>query len=156
MRWILFGLSLPTVLVSWFVVVGAVALRLATGLRWEPGLVLTAVWRLETDWSVTVGRGVIYTAREPWAKRLAIQEHEHVHVRQVEDECLKASILGLVVAVWAPWLGAGIWASGGLWIFIHYAASFLRLGRMDRQRVYVGTETEISAYLQAEHYARNR
>lgn len=156
MKWILFMLSLPTVIASWIVVLGAVALRLATSLSWEPGLVLTAVWRLDTEWSITFGRAVIYTKRQPWERRHAIQEHEHVHVRQVEDECLKASVLGALVAIWVPWLGAGIWASGGLWIFVHFAASALRLQTVDWQLVYTGSEAEKSAYCQAAYYARNR
>lgn len=156
MRWILFVTSLPTVIVSWIVVLGAVALRMAQDLKWEPGLVLTAIWRLDTDWSITVGRGVLYTRREPWERRLAIQVHEHVHVRQVEDLCLTAFLIGSMVAIWLPWLGAGIWASGGLWIFVGYLASLFRVGSWDTQRIYVETETEKSAYCQAAHYARNR
>lgn len=137
-RYLLFLFAAPwSLTVGWGWVLLLALAGAARNLRWEPTGVLTAVWR---DWaarrwrySTTLGRGIIYqendraAAGEPWT---SIQQHEHVHVRQVEDAMLLSLVLGAVVyGVTANlWLGLSLWWSGGGWQLPNFATAWLRGG----------------------------
>lgn len=137
-RLLLFAITLPwslTVGYGWvflFCLIGA-----AHELRWEPTAVLTAIWRpwaaKRWRYSTTLGRGIIYHADrraprgEPWT---TIQDHEHVHIRQVEDLMLLSLCVGSTVyaASGKWWLGLLCWWSGGAWQIPGFATAFLRGG----------------------------
>lgn len=153
MRWILLPLSLPTALASWLALV-LLGLGFAHRYRIAPGLILTAAWRpwVPTRFSVTLGRAVVYTPLaydDTAAADNRTERHEAVHVRQAEDENLKALLVALAV-----WLTTGhwmlalcIWCSGGLWLFVHNMAAVIRYGFANAYR---DAEHERSAYAQTD------
>lgn len=146
MRWVLFALSLPWTIVLGYPWVLFFAIFAAKDLRFDRYGVLTAVWR---DWvvrprgkdgrpiwrySTTLGRGIIY---QPSARRSRLEDpltetedHELVHVRQVEDLLATSFVVGvLVAAVTGNWiLGLALWASGGAWQLPHFLTSAARHG----------------------------
>ena len=154
MNYVLFAFTAP-----WSVTVGwgwVLLMRLfaAKDLRWEGTLVLTATWRPWVlkiwKYSTTLGRGIIYQPgrrAEPSAPWTQIQDHEHVHVRQIEDLMMLSFIIGLVVALCTGhWLlGLGLWWSGGLWQLPDFVTAALRRGNP-----YRSSEHECSAYAQAD------
>ena len=83
-------------------------------------------------------------------------EHEIVHVRQSEDLSLLSLIIGGVVAIWEPWVGLGIYLSGGpLWQLPNFLTALPRYWRLGRSMglrpweiMYYGSEHERSAYAQ--------
>ena len=78
-----------------------------------------------------------------------VERHEAVHVRQAEDENLKALLVALAVLLTTGhWLLAvGIWCSGGLWLFVHNATAIIRYGFANAYR---DAEHERSAYAQTD------
>lgn len=169
MRWILFGVTLPwTVTVSWGWVI-FMRIFAARDLRWEPGGVLTAVWRPWVTkprkngrplwrWSTTLGRGIVY---QPEARRpvpsgppTGVELHEGVHVRQVEDLMFASLVVGAIVAaVTGNWLlGLVVWWSGGAWQAPAFVASGLRSG-WTLEGVYAQSEHERSARAQTSRFA---
>lgn len=154
MRWLLLPVSLPTALASWLALILLMLLGFAHRPRWAPGLLLTAAWRpwVNTRFSVTLGRAVVYTPLaydDTAAADNRTERHEAVHVRQAEDENLKALLLAsLVWAFTNHWLLAlGIWCSGGLWLFVHNLTAILRYGISGAYR---DAEHERSAYAQTD------
>jgi hypothetical protein len=157
MKWILYGVTLPYTIVigyGWVLLMGAI--YAAHKLRWERTGVLTAQWRpwaaARWRYSTTLGRGIIYwpgARAEIGEKVTRIQEHEHVHVRQVEDLMLLSFLVGLVVGLvtgnW--WLGFALWASGGVWQLPNFVTASLRHGVKNAYRV---SEHERSAYAQTD------
>lgn len=173
MRWLLLVVTLPwTLTVGWGWVLVMVAIRAAGSLRFEDGLVLTATWKpwAQRRWkySTTLGTGIVYQpgARaerdEPWTP---IQDHEHVHVRQVEDMMTLSLLVGISVLLavglgtgswtFAAVLGAAIWWSGGLWQAPNFLTAGLRNG-WNLSGVYRGSEHELSAYAQTNRWCGER
>lgn len=170
MRWILFAVTLPwTLTVGWGWVLLLAAIGACGSLRFDDGLVLTAVWKpwAARLWrfSTTVGRGIIYQdgLRHERGHPLTVtEEHEGVHVRQVEDLMLLSFLVGFAVFLgvgigfgdWsaAAWWWLGLWWSGGFWQAPNFVAAGLRHG-WTLEGVYRGSEHELSAYSQT---SRNR
>lgn len=154
-RYILFAFTIPwTITVGWGWVLLMCAIRAAGDLGWETSSpevgVLTAVWKpwaaARWPYSTTLGRGIIYSPgerNEPWTRT---QQHEHVHVRQVEDQMMLSFVIGLVVLTQgSPLLGVVLWLSGGAWQLPNFLTAVLRGGN-----VYRDTEHERSAYAQTD------
>lgn len=128
-KWILYALTLPyTLSVGYPWVLLMMLIGAARGPEFEQRLVLAAEWRpwAARIWrySTTLGRGVIYQpVPDP-----RIKQHEHVHVRQVEDQMLQSFILGLVVwGLSGSYLaGLGVWWSGGIWQLTNFLSAWLR------------------------------
>lgn len=158
MRWILLLVSLPTALVSWLAACLLMLVGLARAPRVEPLLVLSVEWRSATmRWSVTLGRAVVYaqgTRDEDAEVDTRVERHEHVHVRQVEDYCAMALLVGTAVAVFAsPLVGLLVWVSGGLWVFVHNLTAAMRWGFANGYR---DAEHERSAYAQTDKLHNGR
>jgi hypothetical protein len=101
------------------------------------------------DWGATTfGHGIMYGAgvvvtpdTGGWS---GLQEHEHVHVKQMEGAMLIALVVGLVTALLTGWwlLGLGIWATG--WVqtlAAGWTAAWLR-----GESVYAESAHEQAAY----------
>jgi hypothetical protein len=169
MRWLLFVVTLPwTLTVGWGWVLLMTAIRAAGSLRLESGWVLTATWKpwAQRRWkySTTLGTGIVYQPEARAGKGddwTPIQEHEHVHVRQVEDMMLLSLLVGISVLLavglgtgswaFAAVLGAALWWSGGLWQAPNFLTAGLRNG-WDLPGVYRGSEHELSAYSQTNRW----
>jgi hypothetical protein len=132
-------------------------LGLSHELAWEPGFVLTAQWRpwVGRVWrySTTVGRGIVYHPdhRDPDPIKLdtRLEQHERVHVRQVEDRMALAFFVGLAIGLthglW--WTALIIWWSGGAWQLPNFITAGLRFGW---KHAYEDSEHERSAYAQTD------
>lgn len=158
---VLFTLSLPAVVFSWCLVGLLILLGAARKPRWEACLVLGAEWRPwaagRWGYSTTFGRAIVYMPDARDDNDLIdrrVEQHEHVHVRQVEDESLKAYILSVCVycATGQGTLACVIWLSAGLWLFVHNLAAALRYGVSNAYR---HAEHERSAYAQTDRWSRN-
>jgi len=158
-RWVLWALAIPFNIIAWFWLLLMVAIYAAHDLRVEPGGVLTAVWRpwaaKRWRYSTTLGHAIIYQPgrRAPvGAVPTRIQEHEHVHVRQAEDDALRSVVLAAFVFTWwaispgTTWRAAlMIWVFSYAWKSTNFLAAWLR-----GLRVYRDTEHERSAYAQTD------
>ena len=154
MRWLLAAVALPTLLGSWLAIGLLGLLGFVHRYRFAPGLILTGAWRpwVQTRFSVTLGRAVVYTPLaydDTAAADNPTERHEAVHVRQAEDENAKALLVALAVyAATGSWLLAlGVWCSGGLWLFVHNATAVVRYGFANGYR---DAEHERSAYAQTD------
>jgi hypothetical protein len=171
MRWLLFAVTLPwTLTIGWGWVLLMTAIFACKTLRFEPTGVLTAVWRPWAakvwKYSTTLGTGIIYQPEvrayqgKPWTPT---QEHEHVHVRQVQDQMLLALVVGTAVLLTVGFTtgrwdvgaitGAILWWSGGLWQVTNFITAGLRHG-WNLRGVYRGSEHELSAYAQTSRKGR--
>lgn len=152
MRWVLFVLSLPSVVIGWLWVVLMMVVWAARAPKLEKDGVLTAEWRpwvkekLKWKWSTTVGRAIIYqqAARAPHTApwQTSTEDHELVHIAQFEDECVKSLVVALAVGVvTGNWILAAIlWVSGVAWMALNF------LGGMLRHKAF-----GLEAYRQSEH-----
>ena len=133
MKAILFLVMLPTVIVSWAILAASLVLRITHRPRFERFFVLTAEARTKRRFSVTLGRAIIYApghSNHTAAVDVSVERHEHVHVRQAEDEAMKGLLVG--VAVWLLsglwWLGALVWALAPALLFVHNLTGGMRHG----------------------------
>jgi hypothetical protein len=123
------------------------------------------LWR----WSTTIGRGIIY---QPGARRArpeepltATEDHELVHVRQVEDRMMLSFVVGLAVLLavglagggWplATVLGGVLWASGGSWQAPNFLSAGIRHG-FNLEGVYRQAEHERSARAQTSRWCSGK
>jgi hypothetical protein len=154
--WILFALTWP-MLVGWLWVLGMCLFRRAewSTLRFQGAGVLTArrTERSDKGFSTTLGRGICYS-REVYDDTVAldhpIERHEFVHIKQYEDDCVRAAIIGLITAGAAGnnwWLGLGVYVSSIFWLLPNYLTAVLRYGM---KGIYRDTEHERSAYAQTD------
>lgn len=153
-------LTWPAVVIGWGYVLLFAAVQAAHNIRLDKeNLVLTATWRpwVTRFWkySTTVSRGVIYHPNSVDSAR--IQEHEMVHVRQVEDRLLLALVLGVVAAILVaahadPLMTfLGFWVTGVAFQLPNFLGAVLRGGH-----VYRDSEHERSAYAQTDvHHTAN-
>jgi len=155
-HWITFVFSLPAVILSWLAFVVLCACYVVYKPTLEPGFILSGQWRpwfgKKWRYSVGFGRVTIY-------KHLAIsgsvntvhsiRSHEHVHIRQTEDEMVKAFLVGLIVGLftWNLWYFVCIWSSGIAWLLVSYLASIFRHG-FTFERIYRQAEHERAAYIE--------
>jgi hypothetical protein len=153
-RWIIFAFTLPWTLTIGYGWILLMRLGAAHKLRWEKTAVLTAEWKpwvvKRWHYSTTLGRGIIYQPglrADPGTAYTRIQEHEHVHVRQIEDLMLLSFVLGLVLGLFThDWLlGLIVWTSGGMWQLPGFVTAVLRGGN-----IYRDSEHELSAYAQSD------
>ena len=80
--------------------------------------------------------------------------HEVVHVRQAEDLVVLSAVVGAIVAIWNPWLGLGLWLSGGpLWQLPNFLTALPRYRSAGRalnmqawEIMYYGSSHELHAY----------
>jgi hypothetical protein len=181
MNYVLFSITAPFgVIVGW----GWLGLLFCIGavrdFRWEPTLVLTAVFR---DWvatprtlwwspkvndvkqpiplwhySTTLCRAIAYQpnarakAGEPMTRT---QQHEHVHVRQSEDRMLWMFFVGLVVLLLVGPLTGNWWLAFGLFFGLWFSGGFSQLANMLTAIMrggdgYRTAEHERSAYAQTD------
>lgn len=163
MKWVLFALMLPwTLTVGWPWVLLMTAIRAAGSLKFEGDGVLTAIWKQwaakRWKYSTTLGSGIIYQEGSRHSvDETSIQFHEHIHVRQVQDQMAMSFILGFVICVilivttsrlpLATGVGMGIWWSGGLWQAANFLTSGIRNG-WSLEGVYLRSEHEKAAYAQ--------
>jgi len=160
MRWVLFVVSLPAVIISWLAFAILCAITAVKNPTLEPGFILSGHWapwaaRL-WKYSIGVGRVTIYqhfsiSGVPNRTKR--VRAHENVHIRQGEDDMLKAFLVGLVAGLcaWNFWVFAGIWISGFIWLMVSYLASMLRYGwGGGYRRIYRQAEHERAAYAQTD------
>lgn len=158
MRWILFIISLPAVIISWLFVSILWICQAVNNLEMEPYGILRATWRpwVSRRWrySNSIGRATIYQQNSLSDRRNAhrVTAHENVHIKQGEDEMLKAFIAGSIVglATWNLWWFIGIWSSGILWLLFGYLGSALRYGKSNSRHIYRYAEHELSAYAQTD------
>jgi hypothetical protein len=105
------------------------------------------IWR----YSTTLGRVILVHPDVYEAQLVAdVLAHEHVHVRQHEDNMLVACLLGIALAPFLQpfWLAFVVWWSGGLWPLLSYVTAGIRYGK---RWMYMGAEIERSAYAQNEY-----
>ncbi|MGB0971006.1 MAG: hypothetical protein ACPGVG_08595 [Mycobacterium sp.] len=153
-RWVLFATT-PVLILGWLFPILMCLMFAARwkSLRFEPTLVLTAVWK---DWaaerwgySTTLLRGIVYTERARNDSKEAdtrIERHEHVHIRQLEDMTLTGLFLGLVSLFFPPatqWLALCVLAP--LALVVQWVTAWLRGGDPYRD-----SELERSAYAQTD------
>lgn len=163
MRWVLFFIALPwTLTIGWGWVLLMAVIRAAGSLRFEPTGILTATWKpwaaKRWKYSTTLGTGIVYQEdrRAPkgsdWT---SVQNHEHVHVRQVIDQMLLSLVIGAVVTVvTGNWiLGIVLWWSGGLWQAPNFLTAGMRNG-FNLAGVYRGSEHERAAYAQCSRWCK--
>lgn len=171
---VLFALSLPWNLsAAWPALLLLRLFGLVRDLGWEPGGVLVGTfteratgqldihgrprrWRFST----TFGHSVAYQPRhraKAWNARTRIQDHEHVHVRQCEDESMRAFLTAaIVVAATGSWaIGLAIWATSYARLATNFLTAFLR-----GNDVYRGCSHEEHAYfscneIRAEHVGKS-
>jgi hypothetical protein len=159
MRWILHITSLPALIGSWLFFAILCAITAVKNPTLEPGLILSGYWApwVSRFWrySNAFGRVTIYQHKlisgDPSsAKR--VRTHEQTHIRQSDDDMLKAFLVGVVAGLcaWNYWLFIGIWCSGFVWLMVHYLASMFRYGANRMQRVYRQAEHERAAYAQSD------
>jgi hypothetical protein len=157
MRFLLYLTTAPySLLVSYPWVLLMCLIRAAHNLRWEKTGVLTAEWRpwaaAKWQYSTTLGRGIVYqdiVRNGPGEKYSRIQEHEHVHVRQVEDNMMLSLVVGLVLwpVTGSIWTGLIVWTSGGVWQLTNFITAMMRHGV---DHAYRAAEHERSAYAQTD------
>jgi hypothetical protein len=160
MRWILVVLSLPALVISWLFVTLLCICQLAHKPTFEPGPILSAQWRpwFAKYWRFSngFGRATIYqhSAISGGTSSVArVRAHEGVHIRQTEDDMVKAFLVGLVAGLcaWNLWVFIGIWCSGIIWIMVHYLASMLRYGwGKGYFYIYKNAEHERAAYAETD------
>lgn len=182
MRYVLFAITAPwSVIVGWGWILLLFCIGAVKDLRWEPTLVLTSVFR---DWvvkprnlpwapkdkdgvrvqiplwrySTTLGRGIAYQphSRAPvgaaWTRT---QNHEHVHVRQIEDAMLWSFLMGLLSLLWVGPVTGDWGVAFGLFLLIWFlgglsqSANWLT-AKMRGKEFYLDSEHELSAYAQTE------
>jgi hypothetical protein len=127
------------------------------------GGVLTAQWRpwatKRWRWSTTIGYAIIYQpdVRTASGPPSVVEEHERVHVRQVEDLMLLSLVVGLVVfAVTGNWLlGLLLWLSGGAWQLPAFLTSAVRHG-FNINGLYRSNEHERSARAQTQRWCHGK
>lgn len=153
-RVILLTLTWPMLVVGWSYVLLFTILFAAHQWRLDKEtLVLSATWRpwVTKIWkySTTISRGIIYQPSAVSDERT--QQHEGVHVRQVEDRSLLGLILGVVVAVLLavdanPWWSLlGFWVASVAFQLPNFLGAVLRGGH-----IYRDAEHERSAYAQTD------
>jgi len=153
-NWVLFVFCLPYLCVASYLVVAlSIVLFFAHKPRMLPYRVLGAQWRpwwvKIWKYSTTFGRSIIYQPRvvdeTPEVIDNPTENHEMVHVRQVEDRMVLAFCVGLVVfLVTGNWiLGLALWTSGGVWQLPNFLTTVLRGGH-----IYRDSEHERSASAQ--------
>lgn len=151
-HWFLLALSLPVELPMWGV---AAFIRLVWGMDWfwsngtlnvilAPDSWMNRVWG--KAWAaMTLGHVVIYSSnREDDANSFGrTAQHEAVHVRQFEDDCLRAALLLVLgFAAMSPWwVAVALWWTHPWisWLLAHLAAA-IRGGD-----VYADSMREVSA-----------
>jgi hypothetical protein len=163
-NWLLFGISFPAVAGSWLLA----GLSLALFLARRPGLdgagILTLEWRSwfakRWPYSTSLGRVIWFQpnarGREDDELDSRSEQHERVHIRQVEDASLAGLIYGVMIAAgfWAHGhVGAGFaWWAVTWWVFpwlraVNFGTAALRYGR---RHAYRDSEHERSAYAQTD------
>jgi len=134
-----FAISYPAILLA--------RLFLLTDLRHNGGMV-TGVWRpwFARRWKYSTFWGYAGGLHPSSVGVPRVIQHEFVHCRQVQDVMLHALAVGAVVAIdGSPWLGLGIWTSGGTWLLLNWLTSWIRGGHFYRD-----SEHERSAYAQTD------
>jgi hypothetical protein len=116
--------------------------------------ILTAQWRpwFAKHWrySNAIGHFMVINPNHIGSERL--WQHERVHVRQYEDNCLLAAIIAAVLVVppsyGLSWIeGLILWGSSGLlWLLPNFVTGWIRFGD-----AYRGSEHERSAYAQTKN-----
>jgi len=169
--WIRFSFVAPWAVICWAVVLLACVLQLASfrSLRMENTGILTTFWRpwFAKVWkfSTTLGRGILYhpSHRDPSVEDdERIEQHERIHVAQVEDLMLTSFLVGLSVSIVTGnvLLGFILWVSGGLWQIPNWVSAVLRYGhhvkKPEGKGFFASTKSIISqvfdiAYRDSEH-----
>ncbi len=134
MRWILFAVAAPyAVLVGWLWVALMMVLGAATRPRLAKWGRLHATWRpwvrrVGWKWSTTIGFGICF--QPDHVSDTDLLAHEFIHTEQIEDLMALALVVGLVAGIVSsdPWLGLGLYLSGGLWQLPNFITAALRGG----------------------------
>lgn len=173
MRYVLFAFTAPwSVIVGWGWIGLLWLCQVVRDLKWEETLVLTAEFR---DWvikprklpwapkdasgartliplwkfSTTLGRGIAY---QPGRRA---KQHEHVHVRQIEDAMLWSFLMGLLALLWVGPVTGDWGVAFGLFLTIWFLGGLSQLANMvtalmRRGDGYRDAEHELSAYAQTD------
>jgi len=147
--WATLVVCLPAFVVGWLVV----ALAMLTGLaRFSPSLdaelplVLTVPWRAwwakRWGYSTTISFGMGIHPDSGARTR----KHERVHVRQVIDRSLLATVLALATVWVDPWLALGLWVSAPLYQLPNFLGVLIR----GDGHIYRDAEHERSAFAQTD------
>lgn len=152
-RWIIFGVTIPLILGWLFPILACLCFAAKwRDLRFEPTLVLSGVWRPWAaglwGYSTALLRGMMLTQtarNETVEADTTVERHEHVHVRQFEDACITALLIGLTALVLPPvhewwWVP---WAVSPLYVPVQWVTAWLR-----GWNPYEDSEIELSAYAQ--------
>ena len=158
MTYWLIPFTLPLVLQGWIVAALAFCFGIWGRARFAQGI-LVCEWRpwFAARWPFVTTIAYAMGARAG-GPLYATWSHEIVHVRQSEDLVLTALIIGGIVAIWQPWLGLGIYLSGGpLWQLPGFLSALPRYRRLGKslglkgwETMYYGSEHERSAYAQTQ------
>lgn len=156
MKWVLLFVTLPAALVCWILSLVSLMLNITKAPRWEPFLVLSLELNdhVAKHWaySITLPRVIVYCpgARDAsTAPTSLVEQHEHIHIRQIEDSMFVSFLLGLCV-LWctANLLVSGvIWLSGAVWLLLYYVTAAMRHGT---KKAYLYAEHEAAAYSQTD------
>lgn len=166
MRWILVVLSLPALIISWLFLTILCICQLAYKPTFEPGPIMSAQWRpwFAKWWRYSngFGRVTIYlhsVISGDSSRAQRVRAHEHVHIRQTEDDMVKAFLVALIAGLlaWNFWVFVGIWCSGILWLPVGYLTSMFRYGwKRGYKHIYRQAEHERAAYAQTNTDSRGR
>lgn len=157
-HWITFIFSLPAVILSWLAFVVLCAGYVVHKPTFEPGFILSGQWRpwFGKIWRYSVGFGRVtiykhYAISGSVKTVHKIRSHEHVHIRQTEDDMMKAFLVGAITGlwVWNIWVFLAIWSSGIVWLMVCYLTSMFRHG-FKYNRIYRQAEHERAAYIETE------
>lgn len=162
MNYVLFLFTLPWSLVGWAWILLLRLFGFVENLRWEGTAVLvgtftpraTAIWR----YSTTLARAIAYQPHHvlgPVGTWSQVQEHEHVHIRQVEDRMTWSLALGLVLLLIVGlhdvslglWVFFIVWITGGFSQVANWLTAAMRGGD-----AYRDSEHELSAYAQTDRW----
>lgn len=132
LAWVRFAFTMPWTLISWFLCILLCLLQFAelTKLRFRDTGVLSTSWKPWIaklyPYTLTLGRVRIY---KPGHEGI-VDDHESVHVAQVEDLMLLSFFIGLIVILCTgdSLLGFILWTSGGTWQLPNFLTAMLRYG----------------------------
>jgi hypothetical protein len=147
-RIVLWVLSFPALVLSCVVVAIALAFRWVERPKWSRELgAFETVWRPKraAKWRYSNAAGVLVIYHPDHLGIEEVQRHEAIHVRQSQDECAQAFVVGLAVLAWSWQAALVVWFAAPLIKLVNYATAWLR--GLDAYR---GAEHERSAYAQVE------
>lgn len=156
--WVRFSFVAPWAVICWALVLIACALQLASfrSLRMERTGILTTFWRpwFSNFWkfSTTLGRGILYhpSHRDPSVEDdERIEQHERIHVAQVEDLMFLSFFVGLITSIVTEdvLFGFLLWVSGGAWQLPNFVTAVLRHGHLVKKPEGVGFFASIKSIL---------